>query len=101
MAITRKGGNVDITTEFCRLTRKEIEFLFNLIEQGMIPGKYLALACSAVNKLKQQYHLLDKKTARVQKVESVESVNQKEISKVQEKEKQRLKEEDGELWVEK
>jgi|TARA_B100000035_G_C21010380_1_gene559344 predicted transcriptional regulator len=65
MAITRKGGNVDITTEFCRLTRKEIEFLFNLIEQGMIPGKYLALACSAVNKLKNQHDIADKTPAEI------------------------------------
>ena len=43
---------------------------------------------------------LDKKTAKVQRVESTKSVVDKEISKIQEEEKQRLKEEDGELWVE-
>ena len=96
------GGQVKtIVNEVAKFNKDEIEFLFELIKNSMIPGKHLDIAMDIVNKLKQQYHLLDKKTARVQKVESVESVNQKEISKVQEKEKQRLKEEDGELWVEK
>jgi len=66
----------------------------------MIPGKHLGIAMDVVNKLKQQYQLLDKKTAKVQKVESAESVVKKEISKIQEVEKQKLREEDGELWVE-
>ena len=100
MAFKVKGKTTSIVNEVARFKKEEIEFLFELIKNSMIPGKHLGIAMDVVNKLKQQYQLLDKKTAKVQKVESAESVNEKEISKVQEVEKQRLKNEDGELWVE-
>ena len=100
MAFKVKGKTTSIVNEVARFKKEEIEFLFELIKNSMIPGKHLGIAMDVVNKLKQQYQLLDKKTAKVKKVESAKSVNKKEISKVQEIEKQRLKEEDGELWVE-
>ena len=100
MAFNVKGKTTSIVNEVARFKKEEIEFLFELIKNSMIPGKHLGIAMDVVNKLKQQYQLLDKKTAKVQKVESAESVVKKEISKIQEVEKQRLKEEDGELWVE-
>ena len=100
MAFNVKGKTTSIVNEVARFKKEEIEFLFELIKNSMIPGKHLGIAMDVVNKLKQQYQLLDKKTAKVQKVESTESVVKKEISKIQEVEKQRLKEEDGELWVE-
>ena len=100
MAFKVKGKTTSIVNEVARFKKEEIEFLFELIKNSMIPGKHLGIAMDVVNKLKQQYQLLDKKTAKVQKVESMESVVKKEISKVQEIEKQKLKEEDGELWVE-
>ena len=100
MAFNVKGKTTSIVNEVARFKKEEIEFLFELIKNSMIPGKHLGIAMDVVNKLKQQYQLLDKKTAKVKKVESAKSVNKKEISKVQEIEKQRLKEEDGELWVE-
>ena len=99
MAVNAKKHR-NVIDEVARLSKIEIEFLFELIKNSMIPGKHLGIAMDVVNKLKQQYQLLDKKTAKVQKVESAKSVNKKEISKVQEIEKQKLKEEDGELWVE-
>ena len=95
-----KGKTTSIVNEVARFKKEEIEFLFELIKNSMIPGKHLGIAMGVVNKLKQQYQLLDKKTAKVKKVESAKSVNKKEISKVQEIEKQKLKDEDGELWVE-
>ena len=100
MAFKVKGKTTSIVNEVARVKKEEIEFLFELIKNSMIPGKHLGIAMDVVNKLKQQYQLLDKKTAKVKKVESAKSVNKKEISKVQEIEKQKLKEEDGELWVE-
>jgi hypothetical protein len=100
MAFKVKGKTTSIVNEVAKFKKEEIEFLFELIKNSMIPGKHLGIAMDVVNKLKQQYQLLDRKTAKVQKVESAKSVNKKEISKVQEIEKQRLKEEDGELWVE-
>ena len=100
MAFKVKGKTTSIVNEVARFKKEEIEFLFELIKNSMIPGKHLGIAMDVVNKLKQQYQLLDKKTAKVQKVESMESVVKKEISKIQEVKKQKLKEEDGELWVE-
>ena len=100
MAFKVKGKTTSIVNEVARFKKEEIEFLFELIKNSMIPGQHLGIAMDVVNKLKQQYQLLDKKTAKVKKVESAKSVNKKEISKVQEIEKQKLKEEDGELWVE-
>ena len=100
MAFNVKGKTTSIVNEVARFKKEEIEFLFELIKNSMIPGKHLGIAMDVVNKLKQQYQLLDKKTAKVQKVESAESVVKKEISKIQEVKKQKLKEEDGELWVE-
>lgn len=100
MAFNVKGKTTSIVNEVARFKKEEIEFLFELIKNSMIPGKHLGIAMDVVNKLKQQYQLLDKKTAKVQKVESTESVVKKEISKIQEVKKQKLKEEDGELWVE-
>ena len=100
MAFNVKGKTTSIVNEVARFKKEEIEFLFELIKNSMIPGKHLGIAMDVVNKLKQQYQLLDKKTAKVQKVESMESVVKKEISKIQEVKKQKLKEEDGELWVE-
>ena len=99
MAFNVKGKTTSIVNEVARFKKEEIEFLFELIKNSMIPGKHLGIAMDVVNKLKQQYQLLDKKTAKVQKVESMESVVKKEISKIQEVKKQKLKEEDGELWV--
>ena len=100
MAFKVKGKTTSIVNEVARFKKEEIEFLFELIKNSMIPGKHLGIAMDVVNKLKQQYQLLDKKTAKVQKVESTKSVVKREISKIQEVEKQKLREEDGELWVE-
>ena len=92
MAFNVKGKTTSIVNEVARFKKEEIEFLFELIKNSMIPGKHLGIAMDVVNKLKQQYQLLDKKTAKVQKVESMESVVKKEISKIQEVKKQKLKE---------
>jgi len=99
MAIKAKRSRT-IVEEVAKLDKQEIEFLFELIKNSMIPGKHLGIAMEVINKLKSQYQLINRKSAKVQKVESKESVVQQEITKIQQEEKQRLKEEDGELWVE-
>ena len=73
MAFKVKGKTTSIVNEVARFKKEEIEFLFELIKNSMIPGKHLGIAMDVVNKLKQQYQLLDKKTAKVQKVESAKS----------------------------
>lgn len=89
-----------IVNEVAKFNKDEIEFLFELLKNSMIPGKHIGIGMEVINKLKSQYQLLHRKSARVQKVESKESVIQKEINQIQQEEKQRIQQQDGELWIE-
>ena len=89
-----------IVNEVAKFKREEIEFLFELIKNGMIPGKHLGIAMEVVNKLKSQYQLLNRKEARINKTKSKKDVVKQQIDEIQQEEKQRLKEQDGDLWVE-
>ena len=44
-----------------------LKVYFELIKNGMIPGKHLGLAMDVVNKLKSQYQLLNRKEAIIKK----------------------------------
>ena len=89
-----------IVDEVAKFKKEEIEFLFETIKNGMIPGKHLGIAMEVVNKLKSQYQLLNRKEARINKTKSKKDVVKQQIDEIQQEEKQRLKEQDGELWVE-
>ena len=90
-----------IVNEVAKFKREEIEFLFELIKNGMIPGKHLGIAMDVVNKLKSQYQLLNRKEAIIKKkTKSKDDVVKQQIIEIQQEEKHRLKEQDGELWVE-
>ena len=89
-----------IVDEVAKFKKEEIEFLFETIKDGMIPGKHLGIAMEVVNKLKSQYQLLNRKEARINKTKSKKDVVKQQIDEIQQEEKQRLKEQDGELWVE-
>ena len=89
-----------IVNEVAKFKREEIEFLFELIKNGMIPGKHLGIAMDVVNKLKSQYQLLNRKEAIIRETKSKDDVVKQQIDNIQQEEKQRLKEQDGELWVE-
>ncbi|SVE05093.1 uncharacterized protein METZ01_LOCUS457947 [marine metagenome] len=89
-----------IVDEVAKFKKEEIEFLFETIKNGMIPGKHLGIAMEVVNKLKSQYQLLNRKEARINETKSKKDVVKQQIEDIQQEEKQRLKEQDGELWVE-
>ena len=89
-----------IVDEVAKFKKEEIEFLFETIKDGMIPGKHLGIAMEVVNKLKSQYQLLNRKEARINETKSKKDVVKQQIDNIQQEEKQRLKEQDGELWVE-
>ena len=90
-----------IVDEVAKFKKEEIEFLFETIKNGMIPGKHLGIAMEVVNKLKSQYQLLNRKEAIIKKkTKSKDDVVKQQIDEIQQEEKQRLKEQDGELWVE-
>jgi len=90
-----------IVNEVAKFKGEEIEFLFELIKNGMIPGKHLGIAMEVVNKLKSQYQLLNRKKAMIKETKSKKDVVKQQIEDIQREEKQRLKEQDGELWIEK
>ena len=91
-----------IVDEVAKFKKEEIEFLFETIKNGMIPGKHLGIAMEVINKLKSQYQLLNRKEAMIKtKTKSKDDVVKQQINDIQQEEKQRLKEQDGELWVEK
>jgi predicted transcriptional regulator len=90
-----------IVDEVAKFKKEEIEFLFETIKNGMIPGKHLGIAMEVINKLKSQYQLLNRKEAKIRETKSKGDVVKQQIEDIQQEEKQRLKEQDGELWVEK
>ena len=57
MAFNIKGKTTSIVNEVAKFKKDEIEFLFELIKNSMIPGKHLGMAMEVVNKLKSQYQL--------------------------------------------
>ena len=99
MAVNAKKVKT-IVNEVAKFKREEIEFLFELIKNGMIPGKHLGIAMEVVNKLKSQYQLLNRKEAKIRETKSKKDIVKQQIDDIQQEEKQRLKEQDGELWVE-
>ena len=94
MAIRAKEVKT-IVNEVAKFKKDEIEFLFELIKNSMIPGQHLGIAMEVVNKLKSQYQLLNRKGAVVKETKSTKDVVREEIEKVQ----QEIKEEDGELFI--
>ena len=100
MAVNVKGNVKSIVNEVAKFKKEEIEFLFETNKNSMIPGKHLGIAMEVVTKLKSQYQLLNRKEAIIKKTKSKDDVVKKQINDIQQEEKQRLKEEEGENWVE-
>ena len=100
MAVRAKKTKI-VVDEMAKLDKGEVEFLFDTIKGAMIPGKYLPIAMKVVQKLKNQYQLLDRKAGDliVEKIETDEELLKKEIGKAQ-KEVARTKHIDGELYIE-
>ena len=99
MAVTAKKVK-RVVDEMAKFDKGEIEFLFELIKESMIPGKYLPTAMNVVTKLKNQYKLLDKRDLIIKKEESKEEALHREIKKVQKETFQKMKKVDGELYIE-
>ena len=99
MAI-RAGKKKVVVEEMTKFNKGEIEFLFEMIKDAMIPGKYLPIAMETVQKLKNQYKFLDKKDIIVKKRMSADKALKMEIEKVQKETIKKIKREDNELWIE-
>lgn len=94
MAIRAKEHR-NVIDEVARLNKVEIEFLFELIKNSMIPGVNISIAFDIINKLKRQHQIqsIDVKDLKLsdKKVEKPKTQ--------EEKARELLKEENGELFI--
>jgi len=84
-----------VVDEIAKLNKIEIEFLFEVIKNAMIPGKHIQTAFEIVTKLKNQYQLYGKTNLVKRKTTTQNDVIKTKVEEVQKE----LKEQDGELWV--
>ena len=56
---------VVVEEEISALSKQEIEFILNIIDNSMIPGKYINLGNVVVQKLKNQYEMAGKSVIQV------------------------------------
>ena len=96
----KAGKKKIVVDEMAKFDKGEIEFLFEMIKEAMIPGKYLPIAMATVQKLKNQYKLLGKKDFILIKEMSAEKALKLELEKVQKETIKKIKREDNELWIE-
>jgi hypothetical protein len=99
MAIRAKKTKI-VVDEMAKFERGEIEFLFELIKNSMIPGKHIHVAMNVVTKLKNQYKLLDKQELVIQSKESSQEALKKKVEKAQKETMKKVKmTSDEELWI--
>ena len=65
MALITKGKTVVVEDETYKLTKPDIEFLLNIIENSMVPGKYIGLANVVIQKLQNQVRMSDKSQVQI------------------------------------
>tara|TARA_R100001509_G_C4793563_1_gene190593 strand:+ start:67 stop:360 length:294 start_codon:yes stop_codon:yes gene_type:complete len=94
MPVTAKNHRT-VVDEIAKLNKLEIEFLFEVIKNAMIPGKHVQVAFEILTKLKNQYQLYGKTNLVRKKTTTQENVIKNKVEEVQ----RELKEQDGELWV--
>ncbi len=99
MAVRAKKANV-IVDKMAKLTKQEVAFLFELIKNSMVPGKHIHIAMDIVNKLKNQYKLLDKEDLIITKKEAAQKALKQKVQKAQQETVKRVKQTDGEIWIE-
>ena len=98
MAIQANRKRV-IVDEMTKFDRGQIEFLFELIKESRILGRYLPTAMAVVQKLKTQYKLLEKEDIILKKQEKKEDVLKREIEQAQQDTFKKVKKVDGELYI--
>tara|TARA_Y100001972_G_scaffold62313_1_gene76293 strand:+ start:103 stop:396 length:294 start_codon:yes stop_codon:yes gene_type:complete len=65
MALITKGKSVVVEDETYKLTKRDIEFLLNIIENSMVPGKYISLANVVIQKLQNQSMMADRNQVEI------------------------------------
>ena len=98
MAVRAGKSNV-IVDKMAKLTKQEVAFLFELIKNSMVPGKHIHIAMDIVNKLKNQYKLLDKEDLIITKKEAAQKALKEKVQKAQKETVKRVKQTEGEIWI--
>tara|TARA_Y100001937_G_scaffold66744_1_gene91262 strand:- start:220 stop:516 length:297 start_codon:yes stop_codon:yes gene_type:complete len=85
----------NVIDEVARLNKVEIEFLWEVLKNSMIPGRNIHIAYDVINKLKRQHQLqsVDKKDLKLSKDKVLKPKSKEE------KAQQIIREENGELFV--
>ena len=94
MAIRSKEHR-NVVDEVARLNKVEIEFLWEVLKNSMIPGRNIHIAYDVINKLKRQHQIqgVDKKDLKLSKDKVVNPKSNEE------KARQILQQKGGELFV--
>jgi len=94
MAVRSKEHR-NVVDEVARLNKVEIEFLWEVLKNSMIPGKNIHIAYDVINKLRRQHQLsgVDKKDLKLSNDRVVKPKTNEE------KAQEILKGEGGELFV--
>ena len=94
MAVRSKQHR-NVVDEVARLNKVEIEFLWEVLKNSMIPGKNIHIAYDVINKLRRQHQLtgVDKKDLKLSNDRVVKPKTNEE------KAQEILKGEGGELFV--
>ena len=94
MAVRSKEHR-NVVDEVARLNKVEIEFLWEVLKNSMIPGKNIHIAYDVINKLRKQHQLtgVDKKDLKLSKDRVVKPKTNEE------KAQEILRGEGGELFV--
>ena len=85
----------NVIDEVARLNKVEIEFLWEVLKNSMIPGRNIHIAYDVINKLKRQHQIasVDKKDLKLSKDKVIKPKSKEE------KAQQIIREENGELFV--
>ena len=99
MGIQTKGKTIIVEEETYKLTKQDIEFLVNIIENSMVPGKYIGLANHVIGKLKNQYRMAGKSEFQVE--EALKDWSKKKNSDIKPKKpaERNVKTEGEDIWV--
>ena len=95
MAFTTKGKTTIVEEETHKLTKQDIEFLLNIIENSMVPGKYVGLANHVIGKLRNQYQMAGRSEFQIKK-----AMNDWKDEKSKPKPEQKIKQDGDEIWIE-
>ena len=95
MAFTTKGKTTIVEEETHKLTKQDIEFLLNIVENSMVPCKYIGLANHVIGKLRNQYNMAGKSEFQIK-----QAMMDWKDEKSKPEPKQSVKEKDGEIWIE-